>query len=450
MQTPSPLSDRRALLLAKFEALLNECDLVADNASFGETLNDMEEFFLIKGRKFLQDTFQEKLQERIDRTETTDDAKQCPHCKKKTRYQDDKMKTTVSVHGSITLERCYRYCRYCKTYSFPVDATLGLTIGYTKVVNRYASRLCGLMSYRVASETLEELCQISISHTKIGDLADGVAGEIAAKQEDCPAFQEALRSLFQNASGETEFYVDGTCVHVRHADGTHEWREFKLGAFARRLRGLFAFPHEWGTRKLPHPSVVSAFALISNKEDFQQQCHIERRRLGVGGVRSALGDGAAWIWNLIREVFGKTDECLDIYHALEHVSDCGKVLYGSGQGFKDWLERVRLVLLSSGFSGIERELQSLLQGKLTKARRESVVSLQNYLRKHSGRLHYSERLAAGRAIGSGLIEGACKNLVGKRLKQTGACWRLERANRIATLTAALYSDNWKLCWKKYN
>jgi hypothetical protein len=65
----------------------------------------------------------------------------------------------------------------------------------------------------------------------------------------------------------------------------------------------------------------------------------------------------------------------------------------------------------------------------------------------TGRLNYCERLAAGRVIGSGLIEGACKNLVGKRLKQTGACWRLERANRIAVLCAALYSDQWKLCWK---
>ena len=61
MPTSSPLSDRRALLVAKFEALLDECDLVADNSAYGETLNDMEEFFLIQGRKFLQETFQEKL-----------------------------------------------------------------------------------------------------------------------------------------------------------------------------------------------------------------------------------------------------------------------------------------------------------------------------------------------------------------------------------------------------
>jgi len=63
MQPPS--SPVRELLMAKFEALLNECDLVADNATYGQTLDDLDEFFLIKGRKFLRETFETKLQERI-------------------------------------------------------------------------------------------------------------------------------------------------------------------------------------------------------------------------------------------------------------------------------------------------------------------------------------------------------------------------------------------------
>jgi hypothetical protein len=68
--------------------------------------------------------------------------------------------------------------------------------------------------------------------------------------------------------------------------------------------------------------VVSAFAAIESKAEFQERCHKERRRLGVGGVSSTLADGAPWIWSLAEAVFGKTDECLDIFHALEHVSDC--------------------------------------------------------------------------------------------------------------------------------
>jgi hypothetical protein len=148
------------------------------------------------------------------------------------------------------------------------------------------------MAYRVASDTLEELCQISISHTKIGDIADEVGAEIAARQEHCPAFQAALREVFQSAKGETEVQIDGTCIHIRNADGTKEWREVKLCAHVKRLLSESAFPWEWSTRKLHKPTAVSAFALIANKETFLERCQIERRRLGVGGITSALGDGA--------------------------------------------------------------------------------------------------------------------------------------------------------------
>ena len=85
---------------------------------------------------------------------------------------------------------------------------------------------------------------------------------------------------------------------------------------------------------------------------------------------------------------------------------------------------------SEGFPGMERELQSLEGEFKGKSKREPVSALLGYLRNHRERLHYCERLATGHVIGSGLIEEACKNLVSKRRKQTGAYWRLPRANRM--------------------
>jgi len=255
-----------------------------------------------------------------------------------------------------------------------------------------------------------------------------------------------VRNTFQKAKGETEFYADGVFVNTRNDDGKMEWREMKIGAFAKRECGLFALPIEWYTRKLPEPSVVSAFAAIVDKEEFQEHCQQMRRTLGVGGVTSALGDDAKWLWNTVRAVFGKTKECLDIFHGAEHISDCGKVLFESVQERTDWFERMRLVLLSEGFVGMERELGLLKT--LDEKQQASVDTLLEYLQNNAHRLNYSERLAKGRAIGSGLIEGACKNLVGKRLKQTGACWRVPNANRIAILCAAIYSNQWKNAWKK--
>ena len=88
-------------------------------------------------------------------------------------------------------------------------------------------------------------------------------------------------------------------------------------------------------------------------------------------------------------MFGKTDECLDIYHGAEHISDCGKILFDKSSS-KDWFERMRRVLLSEGLVGLECELK-LLSG-LKKDQQESLDSLLEYFRDNAGWLNYCERL----------------------------------------------------------
>ena len=375
MPPPPPSPDVRDLLHERLDALLDECNQVMDAAAYGQTIHDLDDFMLIAGKKLLQEVMQQKLQERIEQAEQKPENKQCPQLFLPVlrEYQNNKTKTVGSAHGPLTLCRQYRYCIRCETYSHPVEVTLGLDKSYTNGLNRLVSRCCGLWSYRMATDNLQELCGIHLSHTTVGEIAADTADTIAARME---SRSEEIRNAFQQAKGEGEFYADGTFIHIRNDNDKAEWREMKVGAFAKRERGEPATPSEWNTRKLPEPNVVSAFAAIADKGEFQEMCQSMRRRLGVGGVSSALGDGAKWIWNVVWEVFGKTEECLDVYHR--------------------------------------------------------------------------ERLASGRVIGSGLIEGACKNLVGRRLKQTGACWRLPRANRIAGLCAVLYSGQWKDCWKKSN
>jgi len=72
--------------------------------------------------------------------------------------------------------------------------------------------------------------------------------------------------------------------------------------------------------------------------------------------------------------------------------------------------------------------------------KEVLRGLENYLIFHSGRMNYRERLAAGQASESGQEEGVCKNLIGARLKQTGA--KRKRVHRMATLWAILYGEEW--------
>ena len=83
MKPDASLLPQRELLHARFDALLDESELVADHAAYGVTFDNLEDFFFTKGHKFLQETFQEQLQQRVERTETTAEAKECPHCKKR-------------------------------------------------------------------------------------------------------------------------------------------------------------------------------------------------------------------------------------------------------------------------------------------------------------------------------------------------------------------------------
>ena len=61
-------------------------------------------------------------------------------------------------------------------------------------------------------------------------------------------------------------------------------------------------------------------------------------------------------------------------------------------------------------------------------------------------MNYARRLMEGRSIGSGQIERACKNLIGRRLKQTAARWRGRRLNRMAGLGSIMYSKQWNEYW----
>jgi len=76
-------SEVRDLLHAKLDALLQECETVAENAQHGRTVHDLDDFLLIAGRKFMKEVYQHKLQEQVERNETNIESKQCSNCKKK-------------------------------------------------------------------------------------------------------------------------------------------------------------------------------------------------------------------------------------------------------------------------------------------------------------------------------------------------------------------------------
>ena len=139
---------------------------------------------------------------------------------------------------------------------------------------------------------------------------------------------------------------------------------------------------------------------------------------------------------------------LDIYHGSEHLSTCGKVLHGEGTAqAQAWLEAGRQALLRAGAAGVQAYLAAERAGVRSAAKRAALADARGYFARRAECLAYAERLALGQSIGSGLVEGAWKQVIGRRMKQTGARWRVRRANRMATLCCAFHGDTWTPYWQ---
>ena len=146
--------------------------------------------------------------------------------------------------------------------------------------------------------------------------------------------------------------------------------------------------------------------------------------------------------DIVRSEFGKVRECLDVYHAWEHLSGIGKLFYGEeSAAYKKWYELAKGDLLSGRFGLIDKRLALLERDVRTDRQCESLRRLRGYFSDHS------ERLWEGRAIGSGQVEGVCKSMIGRRLKQTGARWQVRRFNRMTTICSTKYGSLWKNYWK---
>ncbi len=77
---------------------------------------------------------------------------------------------------------------------------------------------------------------------------------------------------------------------------------------------------------------------------------------------------------------------------------------------------------------------------------EPLIDLAAYLAKHPTRLGYAERLSEGRSIGSGRVEGSIKQLVNRRLKQTGAKWKVANIGPLVELAARIDTPDWNALW----
>ena len=61
-------------------------------------------------------------------------------------------------------------------------------------------------------------------------------------------------------------------------------------------------------------------------------------------------------------------------------------------------------------------------------------------------MNYAELRHKKLPIGSGIVEAACKNLIGARMKKSGMRWSIDGGQTILTLRSIILSNRWKKFW----
>ena len=206
--------------------------------------------------------------------------------------------------------------------------------------------------------------------------------------------------------------------------------------------------NEWANRKLPAPTVVVVTASVEGSDLFAERVRAEADRLDATTAVdvTVLADGAEWIWNLAEAVFPQAAGVLDFYHAAEHVADAVKAIWPAGELADGLFAGGRRALLAGGKSGLERWIGEAFLALPAGSDGEPLRALAAYVAPHPEHLGYAERLASGRSIGSGQVEGAIKPLVNRRRKRTGARWKAEHVGPRVELVALIETPEWAEAW----
>ena len=344
----------------------------------------------------------------------------------------------MTALGPVRLDREYSW-RRGDGGDFRADHALGIE-GF---LTRQATRLLALAgvehSFARAQRVIQEFCGWQVDDEVIRQATHAQARRAAAERVGRGDAQR-----FAGAKGAVEVLIDAGKVNTR--DG---WRDVKVGLFCKREAGVPASPEEWDERTLPGPTVRTVTAAIEGCDEFGTRLRAESDRLGVTSHHdvTVVGDGAEWIWNLASDHWPQAAGVLDVYHALEHVSDAVKGVFGEGtEATNTQTKAGRGALLADGKEGLERWLAGVFATVSEGSGADPLIELAAYVAKHPRRLNYAQRLASGRSIGSGAVEGTIKQEVNLRLKRTGARWRVEHVGPLVELRALSHTPEWQTLW----
>jgi hypothetical protein len=127
---------------------------------------------------------------------------------------------------------------------------------------------------------------------------------------------------------------------------------------------------------------------------------------------------------------------LDIFHVTEYLWEICRGLFSHDQkrAREQWIRTyLELLLKGQAKEVIKRLKRESGQHRSNSKMAQAISGTITYLSRNIERMKYDVYLKNGFPIASGVVEGACRHIIGDRLDATGARWTLEGAEALLAL-----------------
>ena len=376
-------------------------------------------------------------------------------CGEPAHYHDTRPKQLTTVMGPVRFERAYYVCPHCRQGQSPRDAELDVVhTACSPGVRRMMALVGSETSFEQGREQLEGLAGLEVTAKAVERQSEALGSDIAGREqvEIQRAKQLELPQVCAPAVEVLYLEMDGTGVPVvaaetagrvgKAAGQSARTREVKLGCVFTQTT-----TDDQG-RPLRDENSTTYTAAIEGAEEFGLRLYTEAWRRGWSRARKKviLGDGAVWIWNLADQHFPGAIQIVDLYHARQHLWELSAKLFPSQERQrKRWTAQLLDKLDQGKIEALVKALREF------PPRSEELAPLPaneaDYFERHAERMRYPCFRGLGLFVGSGVVEAACKRVIGARLKRSGMFWTVRGANAIIALRCCRMSGNFEDYWE---
>jgi len=395
-----------------------------------------------------------------------------------------KFRRAPAIPRSLTT--LFGVVRYARTYMrevgdrarrgfHPLDVALGL-VGdrFSWNVLTMAARLATKLSFAEARATLASFVPDAPSTEVIENTVLGLGRHTAAWFEQAPAPEgdgEVLVAMFDSKGAPTATESELSRrrgkrrrrqlpASPRHR-GRHHRRRY--GKKPRRKKGdksknarmatmVVMFTLKRHGNKLLGPINRKLYASFAPKRHAFAVARREATKRGFGPGSGKLiqivTDGDPDLATYATEYFPEAMHTMDVMHVIEKLWTAGECCFREGtEPLRRWIEEQKERLYAGKADEIIAELCQrrhaiAVTGPGNKGKRERLLSVIGYLQNRRHQMPYDQIIKQDLELGSGSVEGAVKNIIGKRCDHGGMRWIEERVEAVVQLRCIEANGDW--------